>query len=73
MVKESRLYIEQNKKTNEYQVVVVVGKFKDRTEAAHHASYIALTKSIDFSPSHLLENLSDLEDWVYGEKKPTLH
>ena len=73
MVKESRLFIEENKQTKEFQVVVVVGKFRSKQEAAHHASYIAMTKSIDFSPGHLMDNLCELEDWVYGEKKPTLH
>ena len=72
MAKESRLYIEENKKTKEFQVVVVVGKFHSREEAAHHASYIAMTKSFDFSPGQLFENISELEEWIYGEK-PTLH
>ncbi len=72
MAKESRLYIEENKTTKEFQVVVVVGKFGSKKEAAHHASYIALTKSIDFSPSQLIENISELEDWIYEDKR-TLH
>ena len=51
----------------------MVGKFRSKQEAAHHASYIAMTKSIDFSPGQIMDNLCELEDWVYGEKKPTLH
>ena len=47
---ESRLFIEKNPKTDEYQVKIVVGYFDDKQDALNHASYIAITKSIDFTP-----------------------
>ena len=58
--KESKLFIEQNKKTNEFQILITVGKFKTKEEAANHASYIALTKSFDFSPTKLFESIVEL-------------
>jgi hypothetical protein len=42
---ESRLFIERNPKTEEYQVKIVVGLFNDKQDALNHASYIAITKN----------------------------
>lgn len=65
MQKESKLFIEQNKKTNEFQILITVGKFKTKEDAAQHASFIALTKSFDFSPAKLFTNLIELEEEFY--------
>ena len=76
MVKESRLYIEQNKKTKEYQILITVGTFKTKEEAANHASFIALTKSFDFSPAKIFTNIIELEDELNQAPIPinrTLH
>ena len=61
---ESRLFIEKNPKTDEYQVKIVVGLFNDKQDALHHASYIAITKSIDFSTEQLIDSLTDIEEFI---------
>ena len=61
---ESRLFIEKNPKTNEYQVKIVVGLFNDKQDALNHASYIAITKSIDFSTEQLMDSLTDIEELI---------
>jgi len=61
---ESRLFIEKNPKTNEYQVKIVVGLFNDKQDALNHASYIAITKSIDFSTEQLIDSLTDIEEFI---------
>lgn len=61
---ESRLFIEKNPKTDEYQVKIVVGLFNDKQDALNHASYIAITKSIDFSTEQLLDSLTDIEEFI---------
>jgi len=61
---ESRLFIEKNPKTDEYQVKIVVGLFNDKQDALNHASYIAITKSIDFSTEQLLDSLIDIEEYI---------
>ena len=61
---ESRLFIEKNPKTDEYQVKIVVGLFNDKQDALNHASYIAITKSIDFSTEQLLDSLIDIEEFI---------
>jgi hypothetical protein len=61
---ESRLFIEKNPKTDEYQVKIVVGLFDDKQDALNHASYIAITKSIDFSTEQLYESMLDIEELI---------
>ena len=61
---ESRLFIEKNPKTDEYQVKIVVGLFNDKQDALNHASYIAITKSIDFSTEQLIDSLTDIEEFI---------
>mgnify|MGYP003112454151 FL=1 len=61
---ESRLFIEKNPKTDEYQVKIVVGLFNDKQDALNHASYIAITKSIDFSTEQLIDSLTDIEQFI---------
>ena len=61
---ESRLFIEKNPKTDEYQVKIVVGLFNDKQDALNHASYIAITKSIDFSTEQLIDSLTDIEELI---------
>ena len=61
---ESRLFIEKNPKTDEYQVKIVVGLFNDKQDALNHASYIAITKSIDFSTEQLYESMLDNEELI---------
>ena len=61
---ESRLFIEKNPKTDEYQVKIVVGLFNDKQDALNHASYSAITKSIDFSTEQLMDSLTDIEELI---------
>ena len=69
---ESRLFIEKNPKTDEYQVKIVVGLFNDKQDALNHASYIAITKSIDFSTEQLIDSLTDIEEFI-RQINTTLH
>ena len=69
---ESRLFIEKNPKTDEYQVKIVVGLFNDKQDALNHASYIAITKSIDFSTEQLMDSLTDIEELI-RPTNTTLH
>ena len=69
---ESRLFIEKNPKTDEYQVKIVVGLFNDKQDALNHASYIAITKSIDFSTEQLIDSLTDIEE-IIRPINTTLH
>tara|TARA_R110001592_G_scaffold85761_1_gene253295 strand:- start:1975 stop:2193 length:219 start_codon:yes stop_codon:yes gene_type:complete len=57
---ESRLYIEKNPNTDEYQIKIVVGIFTDKQDALNHASFVALTKSIDFTPEQLAQGLEEI-------------
>jgi hypothetical protein len=65
---ETRLFIEKNSKTDEYQIKIVVGIFNNKQDALNYASFIAITKSVDFAPepfnSHMEEVLEvdDLTD-----------
>ena len=59
---ETRLFIEKNSKTDEYQIKIVVGIFTDKQDALNHASYIAITKSIDFTPEQLFDSLQEIEE-----------
>lgn len=69
---ESRLYIERNPKTDEYQIKIVVGIFNDKQDALNHASFVALTRSIDFTPEQFSMGLEELLD-VDEMKNKTIH
>tara|TARA_R110002051_G_scaffold229059_1_gene291120 strand:- start:361 stop:585 length:225 start_codon:yes stop_codon:yes gene_type:complete len=72
-IKETKLFIEKNKSREEYQVLVTIGKFTSKQEAAHYASYICMTKSVNFDADNILDNISELEDIYYGVDNRTLH
>jgi hypothetical protein len=69
---ESRLFIEKNPKTDEYQIKIVVGVFNDKQDALNHASFVALTKSIDFTPEQFSIGLEELLS-VDEMKNKTIH
>jgi len=69
---ESRLFIEKNPKTDEYQIKIVVGVFNDKQDALNHASFVALTRSIDFTPEQFSIGLEELLD-VDSMKNKTIH
>ena len=69
---ESRLFIEKNPKTDEYQIKIVVGVFNDKQDALNHASFVALTRSIDFTPEQFAIGLDELLD-VDEMKNKTIH
>jgi len=69
---ESRLFIEKNPKTDEYQIKIVVGVFNDKQDALNHASFVALTRSIDFTPEQFSIRLEELLD-VDEMKNKTIH
>ena len=69
---ESRLFIEKNPKTDEYQIKIVVGVFNDKQDALNHASFVALTRSIDFTPEQFSIGLEELLD-VDAMKNKTIH
>ena len=72
-IKQTKLFIEKLKSKDECEVVVRIGKFKTKVEAAHYASYITMTKSINFDADSILDNIEELEDIYYGEDNRTLH
>jgi len=72
-IKETKLFIENDKKNNIYNVLISVGPFRSKEEAVHYASYICITKSIDFNPDSILGNITELEDIYYGKDNKTLH
>ena len=72
-IKQTKLFIEKLKNKDECEVVVRIGKFKTKVEAAHYASYICMTKSIDFDADSILIILLNLEDNYYGVDNRTLH
>ena len=43
-MKDVRLYVEKDKKTKRFEVVVRIGDFDSKEEAAGHASYVFLTQ-----------------------------
>ena len=51
-----KLYVEHDKENKEYEVIVRVGKFSDREEAASFASFIYLTSSLDFGQRDVLRD-----------------
>ena len=69
---ESRLYIEKNPKTDEYQIKIVVGVFNDKQDALNHVSFVALTRSIDFTPEQFSTGLEELLS-VDEMKNKTIH
>ena len=69
---ESRLFIEKNPKTDEYQIKIVVGVFNDKQDALNHASFVALTRSIDFTPEQFSMGLEEILD-VDEMKNKTIH
>ena len=50
-----KLYVEHDKENKEYEVIVRVGKFADKEEAASFASFIYLTSSLDFGQRDFLK------------------
>jgi hypothetical protein len=72
-IKQTKLFIEKLKNKDESEVVVRIGKFKTKEEAAHYASYICMTKSIDFDAETILDNIAELEENYYGVDNRTLH
>tara|TARA_R100000544_G_C2208851_1_gene50804 strand:+ start:513 stop:734 length:222 start_codon:yes stop_codon:yes gene_type:complete len=71
-IKKVELYVKEDKKDKEFEVVVKVGRFKDKEEAAGYASYIYLTQSIDFGQREYMQEIKDLLDVADHENK-TLH
>lgn len=61
-MKDVRLYVEKDKKTKRFEVVVRIGDFNTKEEAAGHASYIFLTQSIDFGRREYVTDLKELFD-----------
>tara|TARA_R110000803_G_scaffold32023_7_gene70927 strand:- start:8812 stop:9039 length:228 start_codon:yes stop_codon:yes gene_type:complete len=57
--KDTKLYIEKNEKTKKYNVLIKVGKFATKEEAAHYGTYVCLTKNIDFDDYDELENFEE--------------
>ena len=72
-IKQTKLFIEKLKNKDESEVVVRIGKFKTKEEAAHYVSYICMTKSIDFDAETILDNIAELEENYYGVDNRTLH
>tara|TARA_B100000780_G_C21046931_1_gene420282 strand:+ start:549 stop:770 length:222 start_codon:yes stop_codon:yes gene_type:complete len=71
-IKKVELYVKEDKKEKEFEVVVKVGRFKNKEEAAGYASYIYLTQSIDFGQREYMQEIKDLLDVADHENK-TLH
>jgi len=71
-IKKVELYVKEDKKEKEFEVVVKVGRFKNKEEAAGYASYIYLTQSIDFGQREYMQEIKDLLD-VEDHENKTLH
>ena len=71
--KETKLFIESNKKDNKYRVLISIGPFNTKREAVTYASYICMTRSIDFNPENISNNITELEDIYYDRDNQTLH
>jgi len=69
---ETKLIIEKNPKTKEYQIKIVLGQFIDKQDALNHASYITITKNIDFSTQELYESLKEIDE-SYIPINETIH
>ena len=61
-MKDVRLYVEKDKKTKRFEVVVRISDFESKEEAAGHASYIFLTQSIDFGQRQYVTDIRELFD-----------
>jgi len=72
-IKQTKVFVEKLKNKGEYQLVVLIGKFKTKREAAHYASYIHMTKSIDFDADSILDRIEELEDNYYPTGTTTIH
>jgi len=46
---ETRLFIEENKHTEEHSIVLRIGPFQDKEDALNAAGYIYMTNNLDFS------------------------
>lgn len=55
-MKSVKLYVEHNKDNEQYEVIVRIGKFTDKEEAASYASFIYLTSSLDFGQRDVLKD-----------------
>ena len=53
-MKSVKLYVEHDKEDKEYEVIVKIGRFTDKEEAASYASFIYLTSSLDFGQRDFL-------------------
>ena len=47
---ETKLYIEENKETDECNVVIRIGTLSCKSDALNLASYIFITHALDFAP-----------------------
>ena len=47
---ETKLYIEENKETDECNVVIRLGTLNCKSDALNLASYIFITHALDFAP-----------------------
>jgi hypothetical protein len=71
-IKKVELYVKEDKKQKEFEVVVKVGRFKDKEEAAGYASYIYLTQSIDFGQREYMQELKEITE-MQNYNKETIH
>jgi len=71
-IKEVKLYVEENKKDKKFEVIVKVGRFKSKEEAAGYASYIYLTQSIDFGQREFMQELKEITD-IENYNNKTIH
>ena len=55
-MKSVKLYVEHDKEDKEYEVIVKIGRFTDKEEAASYASFIYLTSSLDFGQRDFLND-----------------
>ena len=60
---ETKLYIEENKETDECNVVIRIGTLNSKSDALNLASYIFITHALDFTPEIIHDT----------EPKGTLH
>ena len=71
-IKEVKLYVEENKKDKKFEVIVKVGRFNSKEEAAGYASYIYLTQSIDFGQREFMQELKEITD-IENYNNKTIH
>tara|TARA_R110000751_G_scaffold169628_1_gene276246 strand:+ start:152 stop:373 length:222 start_codon:yes stop_codon:yes gene_type:complete len=70
--KDVQLYVRGHDKKKEFEVVIKIGKFKSKEEAAGCASFIYLTQSIDLGQRRHIDTVNELLDIENSDKK-TLH